>query len=48
MFVAQQLDGMAEADARLFITQSITEPPVSHAPRQWHRFFFGLTTSDGS
>jgi hypothetical protein len=30
-----------------FITQSITEPPVWHAPRQCHSFFAGLTTSDG-
>ena len=30
------------------MTQSITEPPVWQAPRQCHRFFFGLTTSEGS
>ena len=30
------------------ITQSITEPPVRHAPRQCQRFFAGVTTSDGS
>jgi len=43
MVGAQQLDRMAEADALAFITQSITEPPVRQAPRQCHRFFFGLT-----
>ncbi len=30
------------------ITQSSTEPPAWHAPRQCHRFLAGLTTSDGS
>ena len=29
------------------ITQSITDPPAWHAPRQCHRFAFGLITSDG-
>ena len=29
------------------ITQSITVPPALHAPRQCHRFFSGVITSDG-
>ena len=34
MIGAEQFDGMAEADALAFITQSMTEPPVWQAPRQ--------------
>jgi len=30
------------------ITQSITDPPVEHAPMQCHRFFAGVTTKLGS
>jgi hypothetical protein len=30
------------------ITQSMTDPPAWHAPRQCHRFLAGLTTSEGS
>jgi len=29
------------------ITQSITDPPAWHAPKQCHRFDFGLITNDG-
>jgi hypothetical protein len=29
------------------ITQSITDPPTWHAPKQCHKFFAGLITSDG-
>ena len=29
------------------ITQSITDQPAWHAPRQCHKFFSGLITSDG-
>lgn len=30
------------------ITQSITDPPAEHAPKQCHRFFFDETTRLGS
>ena len=48
MIGAQQLHRMSETDPSRFMTQSITVPPVWHAPRQCHRFFFGVMTSDGS